>query len=250
MKTCFIDFKVPAGWAELDDRYLRYVYGLIAAGHTSDSLKLRCLLRWNDTHIIGRQPSGAYLLERDKILFETTALMLAEVISRLRWLDSVPCIPVRLAKMGRCRAVAADFQGVPMETFIICDNLYQGFLQTGNDSLLDQLAEVLYPGLKRKPLKGAERFSLFYWMVSLKEFFSRRWPDFFQPAGADNANLLGGTPNYGAMLQEVMDAQIRALTKGDITKESEILALDTWRALTELNAQAKEYRQLKQSMKK
>ena len=34
-----------------------------------------------------------------------------------------------------------------------------------------------------------------------------------------------------------MNAQIRALTKGDVTKESEVLALDTWRALTELNAQ-------------
>ena len=41
-----------------------------------------------------------------------------------------------------------------------------------------------------------------------------------------------------------MDAQIRALTKGDITKEKEILSLDTWRALTELNAQAKEYKQI------
>ena len=39
-------------------------------------------------------------------------------------------------------------------------------------------------------------------------------------------------------------AQIRALTKGDITKEKEILSLDTWRALTELNAQAKEYKQI------
>ena len=36
---------------------------------------------------------------------------------------------------------------------------------------------------------------------------------------------------------------IRALTKGDITKEPEILALDTHRALTELDAQAKEYKE-------
>ncbi len=41
-----------------------------------------------------------------------------------------------------------------------------------------------------------------------------------------------------------MNAQIRALTKGDITKEKDILALDTWRALTELNAQAREYKDL------
>ena len=41
-----------------------------------------------------------------------------------------------------------------------------------------------------------------------------------------------------------MNAQIRALTKGDVTKEAEVLALDTWRALTELNVQAKEYKEL------
>ena len=55
---------------------------------------------------------------------------------------------------------------------------------------------------------------------------------------------LGSSPNIGKQLQESMDAQIRALTKGDITKEREILSLDTWRALTELNAQAKEYKQI------
>ena len=39
--------------------------------------------------------------------------------------------------------------------------------------------------------------------------------------------------------------QIRALTKGDITKEKEIFEMDTWRALTELDAQAQEYEDLK-----
>lgn len=74
--------------------------------------------------------------------------------------------------------------------------------------------------------------------------FARRFSDFFQPASANAENLLGSSPNIGKQLQESMDAQIRALTKGDITKEKEILSLDTWRALTELNAQAKEYKQI------
>lgn len=43
---------------------------------------------------------------------------------------------------------------------------------------------------------------------------------------------------------------IRALTKGDITKEREILALDTHRALTELDAQAKEYQELDKTLPK
>ena len=43
------------------------------------------------------------------------------------------------------------------------------------------------------------------------------------------------------MLKDAVNAQIRALTKGDVTKEKEVLAIDTWRALTELDALAKEY---------
>ena len=54
-----------------------------------------------------------------------------------------------------------------------------------------------------------------------------------------------GSASLSIHLQESMDAQIRALTKGDVTKEAEVLQLDTWRALTELNAQAKEYEELR-----
>ena len=123
-------------------------------------------------------------------------------------------------------------------------------MQTPDESLLAELANVLYPSNKDFTPKPAERISIFYWMASLKDFFSRRYPDFLQPVPSDNANLLGGPPNYALLLQEAMDAQIRALTKGDVTKEGEILQLDTWRALTELNAQAKEYKQLQATMKK
>lgn len=41
-----------------------------------------------------------------------------------------------------------------------------------------------------------------------------------------------------------MNAQIRALTKGDITKEAQVMAMDTWRALVELDAIAKESQEL------
>lgn len=123
------------------------------------------------------------------------------------------------------------------------ENLYQGFLTTQKDALLDDLAHVLYPGCSAS-LTPEERISIFYWVASLKDMFARRFSDFFQPASANAENLLGSSPNIGKQLQESMDAQIRALTKGDITKEKEILSLDTWRALTELNAQAKEYKQI------
>ena len=243
MQTISINFIVPQGWHELADKQLRYVYQLLAADYATDEVKTLCLLQWSGTKVIGRQDSGSYLLKRGKILFEVTPLTLAELLPHLEWLGSIPTVPVRLSKINRQHALPADFSEVPFETFIICDNLYQGYLQTQNDELLDQLGATLYG--KDIAFKPYERISIFYWFAALKESLSKKYSDFFQPiAGASDSNLLGSS----ASVEDAMNAQIRALTKGDITKEAEVLALDTHRALTELNAQAREYKELNAKM--
>ena len=240
MQTISINFIVPQGWHELSDKQLRYVYQLIAGDFATDEMKTLCLLQWSGTKVIGRQDSGAYLLKKGKILFEVTPLTLAELLPHLGWLGSIPAVPVRISKINRQHALPADFYEVPFETFIICDNLYQGYLQTQNDELLDQLGATLYG--KSMTFKPYERINIFYWFAALKDTFSRKFPDFFQPIdAATGGNLLGSS---ASSVEDAMNAQIRALTKGDVTKEAEVLALDTHRALTELNAQAREYKEL------
>lgn len=239
MQTISINFILPQDWQELGDKRLRYVYELIAAEHTTDEIKTICLLRWSGTKVIGRQDSGAYLLKKGKLLFEVTPVTLAELLPHLDWLGSLPTVPIRISKINRQQALPADFEGVPFETYIICDNLYQGYLSTQDDALLDQLGATLYG--KSMTFKPSERINIFYWFAALKEMLSKKYSDFFQPlAGAADGNLLGSSTS----VEDAMNAQIRALTKGDITKESEVLALDTHRALTELNAQAREYKEL------
>lgn len=134
------------------------------------------------TKVIGHQDSGAYLLKKGKILFEVTPLTLAELLPHLEWLGSLPTVPVRISKINRQHALPADFSEVPFETFIICDNLYQGYLQTQNDELLDQLGATLYG--KSMTFKLYERINIFYWFAALKDTFSRKFPDFFQPIDA------------------------------------------------------------------
>ena len=253
MATISINLIVPQGWHELDDKQLRYVYSLIAKEFSADEIKTLALLHFSGCKVIARHDNNSFLLKHGKNLFQTSGTQLAEVIPSLGWLDAIPASPVRLRKLRNHASVDAEFQGVPFETYIVVENLYQGFLSTQKDALLDDIAHVLYPGCSAT-LTPEERISIFYWVASLKDMFARRFPDFFvnkapygddfQPATADAENLLGSSPNIGKQLQESMDAQIRALTKGDITKEREILSLDTWRALTELNAQAKEYKQI------
>ena len=243
MATISINLIVPQDWRELDDAQLRYVYSLIAKEFAADEIMTLALLHFSGCKVIARHDKNSFLLKHGKDVFQTSGTQLAEVIPSLGWLDAMPASPVRLRKLRNHESVDAEFQGVPFETYIVVENLYQGFLSTQKDALLDDLAHVLYPGCSAT-LTPEERISIFYWVASLKDMFARRFPDFFQPATANAENLLGSSPNIGKQLQESMDAQIRALTKGDITKEREILSLDTWRALTELNAQAKEYKQI------
>lgn len=240
MKT--IDFKVPSGWSELSDKQLRYVFCLIALNFTTDEVKLMCLLRWSGTKVIGRQGDGSYLLRKGKDLFELSSLQVAELLVSMKWLERYSHIPVRISKLRGHKALPADFEGVSFEKFIMVDNLYQGYMSTQNDELLDVMASVLY-GHEMK-LKPYQRVNVFYWFASVKDYLSRKYSDFFQPVSNDG-NMLGSSLN----VEDAMNAQIRALTKGDITKEKDILNMDTWRALTELNAQAREYKELNTKIK-
>lgn len=240
---------MPHGWHELNDKQLRFVFGLIAKGFTFDEIKTLCLFRWSGLSVRHRHNADFVCRLRCQD-FIVSADQIAEVIPALDWLDTIPPQPVCISRIGRHRSFSPDFSEVPFEKFIICDNLYQGYLATQSDDLLVQLASILYQSPIPISLSPAERISAFYWFASVKGYFAQRFNHFFQPQ-AQSDNLLGrNTQPTGAQIQQSVNAMIRALTKGDITKEREILALDTHRALTELDAQAKEYQELDKTLPK
>ncbi|MDO4512255.1 MAG: hypothetical protein Q4B68_10625 [Bacteroidales bacterium] len=237
-----LNLSVPGSWSELSDGQLRFVYRLLAQQYTSAEIRTKCLLRWSDTHVQAGNGKEYYLLRHHGETFDVSALQIAQIISHLRWLDELPASPVRIARFRLHRALPADFMGVPFELFLVCDNLYQGYLATKNDALLDEMGKVMYR-CRNSRLPAEYRIGIFYWFAALKQYFARSFPHFYQPTKSDDANLLGAQSATN-QVAEAMNAQIRALTKGDITKEKTILSLDTWRALTELDAQAKEYAEL------
>ena len=240
MKT--INLTVPRGWHELDDKQLRYLFGLLADDYSSAEIRTLCLFRWAGLKVQYCHNSH-FVVRLGKDDFTLSATVVADAIETMKWLDEIPSYPVRLSHIGKFTALQADFLSVPFETFIFCDNLYQGYLHTKDDSLIDEMIKVLYNGCNSKILP-LERISTFYWFASLKQYFAKTFHHFFQQTGGTDANLLGNAKSIAQQVKDAMNAQIRALTKGDITKEKEVLAMDCWRALTELDAIARETEEL------
>jgi len=242
MKTV-IDLSIPKSWQELPDKELRYVFRLLNGSYTLTQVKVRCLLRWAGLHVL-RQESALFVIRYKKQIFAISALQITEAISNLEWLGDFPSYPVRLSRIGFHRAVRADLQNVTFEDFLTLDNLYQGYLQTQKADLLHDMALILYQARFIR-LTKEEASCIFYWFTSVKRYFAQLFTHFFTHAQEGTGMSLSF-----AQLQENMNTQIRALTGGDITKERDVLRMDCWRALTELDAKAKDYDDLQKQTKK
>ena len=242
-KVC-VSLAVPRSWQELGRRQMEFVFKLLARELSATEIKIMLLLRWNNIEVLQKDSDGGgvscYVLKHNRQVFMLTTERLAELTLYLNWMDELPSAPVRLERLSGHKALPADFAGVPFETLLIIDNFYQGYLRTNDDTLLDEIGQVLYNWDGHSFLPW-QRVAIFYWVASLKDYLARKFPTLFKPA--DSTSLAPTS------VEEAMNIQIRALTKGDITKEHDVLAMDCYRALAELEAQAKEYEELKRKYK-
>ena len=252
-----INLSLPTSWEELSDKQLRMVYGLFARYLSAPEVKTLCMVKWAGLQIIGELEKGKFLVKyrHNDIVLTTKQIQLST--TALDFLDEFPHVPVRLKRIGRHRALPADFEKVPFEKYLFLENLFQGVLHTQEPvpykgmstkahALLLQMAQVLYDSERVKP-DAAEKVGVFYWFAALKQYFARMFSHFYTPMDADGGNLLGR--DLFTMLRESTNAQIRALTGGDVTKESVIRQMDTHRALTELDAKAQEAEDFRRSVK-
>lgn len=237
-----IDLSIPKSWQELPDKELRFVFRLLSGNYSITQVKTMCLLRWAKMKVL-RQEGAIFIMRLGKQVFPISALQITEAITNMNWLGDFPSYPVRLSRIGFHRAVRADFQNVSFEDFLTLDNLYQGYLQTQKKELLHDMAVILYQSRFIR-LSNEEATSIFYWFTSLKRYFAGLFTHFFGTAGDGDASSLSFK-----QLQDNMNTQIRALTGGDITKERDVLSMDCWRALTELDAKAKDYEELSRKAK-
>ena len=245
------NISLPTSWGELTDKQLLMVFDLFSRDLSSAEVKTLCLMKWNRLRVLASLSRHRFLIKRGKEQVVLSTRQVQQATSVLDFLDSFAPMPVRITRIGKYRALPADFEKVPFEQYLYVDNLFQGYLNTQQEELLLQMAQVLYASDHVKPTKG-HLVGIFYWMASLKQYFAGLFSNFYKPAPAKgDDNLLGsGQPDIYSQLRDSTNAMIRALTGGDITKEAAIMKMDTWRALTELDAKAREVEEFRKATKK
>lgn len=238
----------PRSWAEMTQEQLRYAFNVIGSGHWSSvEGRTLMLLRFTGIKVEHKVLDDGWECsvdvvnsrgKRSRHCFVIRNWQLQDFIGQLEYVDSYETMNVRLESIQGHEAVDAMLHGVRFHDYLQMEKYYQGYLQTQKKEYAIGLARHLYPGAEDADV--AEVTCCVMWYSYVKKQLARFFPHFFRPAG------------HGKSVDwlEQMNAQIRALTDGDITKEQAVFDKDCWRALTELDAKSREAEELRKKYPK
>lgn len=244
-----LDFKLPKSWTELKDEELRYVIFAITQFPMPEA-KTAVFIRLTGIRVLEKAEQGwrcsVSIGRFKKISFEIESWQIVSFLNLLDWMEQPGVVPTRLSHVDGCTAVDSELHGVPFRDYLAIENYYQGFLFLREDQMLCDIARLLY---KKKngqhpdvlQMDAVEIYSVFNWLMQIKNLFAERFPHFFQRC----ESAVESVPD----MESIMNSEIRALTGGDLTKEELILDQDVWRALTELNEKAREAKEFNERMK-
>lgn len=243
----------PKSWAGMSQEQLRHTFDLIASGYyNSVELRTILLLRFNGITVLKNTRWGfSCVVKLDngkKKYFYLQDWQVQYMIGQLEYIDSYEDMGTRLERLCGCTAADVQLHGLTFHDYLMAEKYYQVFLSQRDPKWLNKLAVFLYSDesgnhLESMDLTEGELMATFAWFSYVKSLFAKMFHHFFKRVG-DGQNV----PEVN--FRESMDAQIRALTEGDVTKEQQIYDTDCWRALTELNFKAREAEEFRQRMKK
>lgn len=240
-----LDVKIPDQWSSLTPSQLTTLVRLLAKCdvETAKSLFLYHILSEQNI-ILHCHPTEGYCCKMGKRNIRISLSQLSAVREKLAFIDRPDA--VRPDTMHGRKAVHPLLQeDFTFFEYLRVENFYQAFLYTKSPDYLRHAAGYLYRSDDKKDmprLTEEQQTAIILWIVGVKTRLAQVFPHFFTPTGGTAAS-----PNDS---MESTDAQIRALTGGDVTKEQQVLDTQCWRALSELNAKAREAEELRQKMRK
>lgn len=238
-----LNFSLPRSWGELNEQELSMVFRCKVRNEDPWQQKLAVLMHLTGLVVERREGESCRCCvptNEGRLHFSLDAELLSSLLEGLTWLDDPGNVPARPHRLHGVQALQPQLHGVPFGTYLQCENCYQGVLSNQSEDAVAHLARLLYPGLQGR-LAMWEQLAVIQWWAQLKAMFAALFGFLFKPCNADATTV---DPSVA------MNNQIRALTGGDVTKEDTILSTDTWRALTELDAKAREADELNRKLKK
>lgn len=254
--------RLPRSWGELTEAQFRAYCRVMTSdipAHSAPTILFFTLAKC-EAHTrtkVGTQPKVGTQHEDDenlvicrqrKRLYLVRASDIGIAAAGLDWLRTPPCpIPPNMAAHMRAihgSARRPQLQDMSFGEFLAADSSYAGHLATGSAETADRLVASLWPGLKKRRRRTWHRVAALTWFAAVKESLARQYSHLFGPAPGDSDNIFRPRPDD---MRRAVNAQIRALTKGDITAEERVLAAPLHRALAELDELAREYDELKRT---
>ena len=239
-----MDLCCPTSWRELTQEQLRYVFFLLATFADPVVVKTYCFIRFAGIYLIGKNRWG-WKCSKDGRVFYLQPWQIHSFLGQLEFVDSLETMDNRLEVVQDLKAVNALLQEdadtgriVSFHEYLCMEQRYQRFLMNRDEDQIDILASFLYRRADgSRPaeltLTAAERVGVLAWFGHIKYVMSYAFPNLFRKSkGDDDISDLSVIEN--------INIQLRALTDGDVTKEAAVKAVDCWRALTELDAKAKQ----------
>ena len=244
-------FKIPNGWQKLSQGQLRYIIslyniydgradmmGMIATAALFHFMGCRVDSETKDGILCYRVSTGETFLLNPEFL--------PDMIATVEWVKRPNEMRCRLAVLHHCAAVSFDLRDLMFGNYLVCENYYQAWMASHDWTKLSPMVDILYqvPEGGKMVKTQFDYVATAMWWTAVKDYYGQLFPHFLRRTGE-------GESVTQDVLREYTDAQIRLLTKGDVTKEEYILNhTSTLRALTELDAQARENEELKRIMQK
>ena len=246
------NFKAPSSWAELSEDQLRYVLYILSSNRDKIVAKCHLLVRFCGLEVHKHTRTGWKCsvlcsvpgeMPKRKVLYISSA----EILSLLKNFDFIDKFtdfrPLQRASDVLLTAVDSMLHDVSFYDYLNIEKNYQLFMLNQEDKFLSKMAHLMYRTADGSADETAnfepyELLGVFMWFSSVKEYFAANFPHFFRPAKE------GGELRREDILP-AMQAQIRALTDGDVTKLQAVYNTDCWAALTELDNKAREAEEFK-----
>ncbi|MDE5774589.1 MAG: hypothetical protein K2H86_09075 [Muribaculaceae bacterium] len=243
-----LKFRIPSGWGNLSDLEAMIACGLLSR----EDIEVGCvpayaLIALSGIRVLGSTAGGYLVMDASGTRSVISSEALAMISRRMQWITEVPSNPWRPKRLAGVATIPADLSTVTLADWIAIDSAYAGASYTRRLSMLERAGSILSPG-KKRDYSLAELMAVLLWISSVKDYLQYEFPDLFEAAPPADGCDTGEDLRH--RLMGAINAQIRALTKGDITKEEQVLSMPLYRAFAELNAQAREYDEIKRMRKR